>query len=235
LSRREAIIEANANGEDDTIQLAAGTYRLSIANTDGQENEAAQGDLDLTEVDQKITIEGAGRTATLIDADMIDRVFHVLGNVDVELRDLTVRSGLAQDDGTEGDEPGDSVARGGGILNAGGRITLGNVKVAHNEARGGVGGPGERDDARGGGIWMGNGALNLRFSALIRNMATGGNGGDNAGSAYGGAICAEVGGDNEISINRSSIRGNRATGGHAADSPYYSGGQAYGGASMRTP
>ncbi|MFO0958951.1 MAG: hypothetical protein U0800_16250 [Isosphaeraceae bacterium] len=40
-SLRAAIIASNANAQDDTIQLSAGTYQLTIANTAGQENAAA--------------------------------------------------------------------------------------------------------------------------------------------------------------------------------------------------
>src|SRR5689334_14871376 len=48
-SLRAAIIAANSNHQNDTINLQAGTYNLAIANVSGQENAAAQGDLDLTD------------------------------------------------------------------------------------------------------------------------------------------------------------------------------------------
>src|SRR5262249_37849082 len=49
-SLRAAVISANADAgtSTDTIQLKAGTYSLTIANTSGQENAAATGDLDIT-------------------------------------------------------------------------------------------------------------------------------------------------------------------------------------------
>src|SRR6202035_3858329 len=47
-SLRHAIQLANASGQNCLIQLQPGTYTLTIANTHGQENMAAQGDLDIT-------------------------------------------------------------------------------------------------------------------------------------------------------------------------------------------
>ena len=58
-SLRTAIIQANSNGQDNTITLQPGVYQLSLANTNGQENGAAQGDLDLTGANHTITIQGA--------------------------------------------------------------------------------------------------------------------------------------------------------------------------------
>src|SRR5262245_53469351 len=46
-SLRETILAANGNGQDDVINLEAGTYRLTVRNLGGQENAAATGDLDL--------------------------------------------------------------------------------------------------------------------------------------------------------------------------------------------
>jgi hypothetical protein len=44
-SLRAAIQTANASTEDCVINLAAGTYTLTIKNTNGQDNTAAEGDL----------------------------------------------------------------------------------------------------------------------------------------------------------------------------------------------
>ncbi len=59
-SLRAAIIAADTNGQDNTIDLQAGTYQLAIGNPAGQENSAAQGDLDLAGAGHTITIQGAG-------------------------------------------------------------------------------------------------------------------------------------------------------------------------------
>lgn len=99
-SLRAAIIQADSNGQDNTINLAAGTYQLSIANSAGQENGSAQGDLDLTGAGHTITIRGAGAAATIIDGDKLDRVFQILGGVTAVVSGLTIQNGVAQDGGT---------------------------------------------------------------------------------------------------------------------------------------
>ena len=60
LSLREAVSEANTNGEDDEIMLPAGDYTLSIVNSSGQENAAEEGDLDLTQAGHSFTLRGMG-------------------------------------------------------------------------------------------------------------------------------------------------------------------------------
>src|SRR5687767_686219 len=73
---RAAIQEANDTaGVADTVSLPAGRYELTAAG--GNENFAVTGDLDLT---GSITIAGAGARTTIIDANGIDRVFHVPGS-----------------------------------------------------------------------------------------------------------------------------------------------------------
>ncbi|EMI20625.1 hypothetical protein RMSM_02457, partial [Rhodopirellula maiorica SM1] len=54
-SLRDAIIQANQNSEDDTIELDAGLYLLSLENVAGQENTASSGDLDLSESNFTVT------------------------------------------------------------------------------------------------------------------------------------------------------------------------------------
>ena len=57
-SLREDVISADENLQDNTILLQAGTYQLTVANSGGQENGAAEGDLDLTPAGHTITIQG---------------------------------------------------------------------------------------------------------------------------------------------------------------------------------
>ena len=95
---RSAIMEANALAGDDVITLGAGTFTLSINGTG--EDAAAMGDLDITE---NVTIMGAGAGMTTIDANNIDRVFHVLNNANVMLIGVTVTGGqIAGDNGGGG-------------------------------------------------------------------------------------------------------------------------------------
>lgn len=76
---RAAIQQANTTLAPDTINLPAGTYRLTIENLlDNAEDAAVTGDLDIT---SNVVIEGAGADVTIIEAknDLHDRVFHLLG------------------------------------------------------------------------------------------------------------------------------------------------------------
>jgi CSLREA domain-containing protein len=71
-SLREAILAANAAPGPDIISLPAGTHSLTI--TGAGEDNAASGDLDITEA---LTITGAGPDATVIEASgLADRIFH---------------------------------------------------------------------------------------------------------------------------------------------------------------
>ncbi len=216
-SLRQAVIAANATGEDDVINLQAGTYQLSRANAAGQENAAATGDLDLTQAGRTITFQGAGPNQTFINGGQIDRVFQVFGNVTVVFRNLTILRGRSRDDGTVGAAAGGTDARGGGILNSGGNVTLDNVHVAFSEAlagtvtRNGV-------QAQGGGIYSSGGSLTLLNSSIQTNNAYGGPGagqdgvlqGGNGGVAQGGGVYA-IG--STVSVANSAFVANNAVGG----------------------
>lgn len=114
-SLRAAIMEANALDGDDTILLLPGTFKLTIAGRD--EDSAVQGDLDITT--DSLTIIGSGPDQTIIDAALLDRVFHVRAGATLNLKNLTVVGGQE--------------LSGGGILNQG-TVTLENVLVTGNQA-----------------------------------------------------------------------------------------------------
>jgi hypothetical protein len=230
-SLRAAIIQANSNGQDNTIMLQAGVYQLSLPNTNGQENGAAQGDLDLTGANHTLTIQGAGVGATVIDGGKLDRVFQVASNVTAVFRNLTIRNGFAQDDGVPGNPLVTPDAHGGGILNAG-TLTLDHVDVTGNTASGanGVnGGPladgSNGQAAEGGGIYS-SGSLSLIDSTVDNNTANGGYGGNggmgnefikgnggNGGDSSGGGIFAS----GKLSLVQSTISNNNSFGGNAGD------------------
>lgn len=129
-SLREAIIAANTNAAvdacpagsgADTIRLPAGNYVLTLAGTG--ENAALTGDLDISE---NLTINGAGRTNTTIDANGLDRVFSIVGAL-AQLSDLTVTGGQT------------SIEAGSGIyLAAGGSLILTNGRVTGNSQQWGI-------------------------------------------------------------------------------------------------
>jgi fibronectin-binding autotransporter adhesin len=118
---RNAIVQANSNGQDNTIVLATGTYTLSAA---------AGGELALTGVNHAHTIQSSGQT--IITAGNGSRVFELIGNVQVTLANLTITGGMATDSGSIGGAD----ARGGGLLVNGGNVTLQGV-VTGNEAQAG--------------------------------------------------------------------------------------------------
>src|SRR5205085_5678480 len=98
------------------------------------ENAAAQGDLDLTAFGKTYVFQGQGRTATIIDAHQIDRVFELLPGVKVTFKNLTITGGKATDDGSPGANA--NAGMGGGVLNNGGTVVFDNVLVRDNEALG---------------------------------------------------------------------------------------------------
>ena len=102
----------------DTILIPAGTIILQGASA---ENDNLSGDLD---IDKDLIIRGAGADATNVDADEVDRVFHILGTgAKVVIEDLTIRNGrlIAPE------------AQGGGVLNKA-ELTLRRCEIAENSA-----------------------------------------------------------------------------------------------------
>lgn len=123
---REAITAANTdstmgmvNGECvagsgvDTVSLPAGIYNMSLGGTD---DSNGGGDFDLM---ADVVIQGQGNlpSNTVIDANDIDRVFHVLGT-NVVINNLTITDGNA--------------LLGGGMMNGGGVLVANNADVNLN-------------------------------------------------------------------------------------------------------
>ncbi len=117
-SLRAAIMEANALGGSHTIVLQSGqTYTLSRDTAAGDENNAAEDDLDITAT---ITIQGNGATVQRDPALTCNmngtnqvgefRIFHVLSRGNLTLDNITVRNGCADDSWLS------STIHGGGIL-----------------------------------------------------------------------------------------------------------------------
>ncbi|MCP4029035.1 MAG: hypothetical protein GY736_22345, partial [Sphingomonas sp.] len=89
-SLREAIIATNntPNGAvADEIILAAGTYLLNQGSGD---DTAHAGDLDIND---DLTITGAGARTTIIDGNGLDRVFHIKDDNTATISGITVRGG----------------------------------------------------------------------------------------------------------------------------------------------
>ena len=241
-SLRHAIQMADASGQDCLIQLQAGTYTLTITNTSGQDNTAAQGDLDITDSGHTVTVQGQGAGVSIVNGNGIDRVFQVLGRANAVFRKMTIEGGVAQDDGTAGALPGTRIAEGGGVLvQGGGHVTLSQVSLSGNRAIGGNGRAGTAatvngtpgEAAEGGGLFLSTGAINLTGSKVSGNAATGGRGGagfsfncptlpcpGHPGPGAGGAGGAGAGGGLYVlsgneTLLKSTVSGNKASGGRA--------------------
>jgi hypothetical protein len=211
-SLRGVIQQANGNGENDTINLSTGVYKLTIINNgQAQENAAASGDLDLTEGGKTITIVGQG-ASTVIDAKFIDRVFQVFPNVTATFKNLVIRNAFAFDDGTDGTTPTTTpIVRGGGLLiAAGANVTLDNVLLTSTSTQGSF----TKTAAQGGGIYT-EGSLTIRNSTLSDDQSVGGTPTGAAGQlGEGGAIYGAA--TSAINITNSAISSNAVFGGQDA-------------------
>lgn len=209
-SLREAIQTINTHtpvdacGESDvqTITLPSGTYTLTLAGPNEDENAA--GDLDIK---SNVTIQGPGVEPPWIDGNQLDRIFQVHAGATVTITNVMVRNGRAPDGTSDACNGGD----GGGIANAG-ILTLAGCAIADNQAGNGCVGEGEQGDGgdggRGGGVFN-LGTLTLESSTVRDNIAgAGGDSGEfgSAGAAgYGGGIYNA----GNLTIKNSTIRGNR--------------------------
>jgi hypothetical protein len=171
-SLRGAIILANADTQDDVIQLGTGTY--SLTRTGANEDASDTGDLDITKTTGTLTIRGSSTGGTVIDASSLgDRVLQVFSGATVILSGLTLTGGQA-------------IGNGGGIANAG-TLTITDSTISGNTATGAAGQDGSASGAGGGGgggAGLGGGLFNaagavatVTNSTLSGNQAVGGNGG----------------------------------------------------------
>ncbi len=159
-SLRDAITQANADPDLDTITLPAGTYTLTKGGIDEDLN--ATGDLDITGA---TTIIGAGSGLTIIDAHGIDRAFDLLAGP-VTLQSLTVTNGSVapkQSGGNVREQPYVD-------------LTIADSVISNGSA------------SYGGGIQGDKGALTIVRSELVGNSIAGvsGNGGVGAAIYKGG-------------------------------------------------
>lgn len=120
---RAAVQEANASRGEDVIQVPSlqPRFRLLIAG-DGEE-EAATGDLDLTD---NVVLEGNGPGVTTIDGNLLDRVFDVFPPATVTMRNLVIQNG--------------NVGAGGGGIRNRASLRLESVTIQMNTVTAGAGG-----------------------------------------------------------------------------------------------
>ncbi len=187
-SLREALRAANldtavdacpAGSGHDYIQIPLGTYILT--RTGSGEDQGVTGDLD---INGNVTIAGVSPSATIIDGNATDRVFHITtGGYQVKISSLTIRNGvtsaLTGGAGILNENGNLDITRcdlnanhsdytGGGLDNRSGQISMIDVSVTNNTAE------------RGGGV-LNSGRLSMRRVTLVGNHAEISGGGlDNA-------------------------------------------------------
>ena len=118
-----AINTANENGEDDTINLAAGTYTLT------EVDNYVDNPSGLPSIVSTITIRGSGDDSTIINRDEDApqfRIFHISGHGYLILEGLVVSGGLGRG--------------GGAIANSEGRVVLLRTTITKNMSEGDAGG-----------------------------------------------------------------------------------------------
>ncbi len=237
-SLRAAIMEANALAGADTIVLSFATYTLDPDPTAGDEDTAAEDDLDIV-VGSTITIHGNGamiRRSTLVMCDLDGtanpgefRIFEVASASTLTLRNVTVQDGCADGAGfpdiagggilnfgtiaiANGTISGNRAKYGGGISNYGTLLTITNSSISSNSA-----------SIDGGGVLNVNGTATIANSAILGNDATWSGGGinnfsgliithttiSNNNAGYGGGLGNGSGGT--VTITSSTFSGNRAT------------------------
>lgn len=170
----------------DVVNLAEGTYSTA-------------GDRDIT-VTQSMTIQGAGKDKTIINAQHLDQVFR-FEHVTVTLADLTIINGKAPD----ATSPNTQGMCGGAIYNHEGTLTINNCRISDNEAGSSlISGPGGY-----GGAIHNTGTLIINNCELTTNKAGNAMGGHEGG--HGGAISSY----GSLTIKKSVISGNQSGNGGA--------------------
>jgi hypothetical protein len=123
-----------------TIDVPAGHYRLTIAPSGG--DDAATGDLNVTNDGFPVSIVGAGSGKTVVDANYLDRAFNIGSGANVLISKMTIEhgrpGGLGKTTGCPATEP-TTDANGGGVLSDG-TLRISNDVLTDNVASGAGGG-----------------------------------------------------------------------------------------------
>lgn len=199
ISLREAIIAANNTAGADEITLAAGNYQFALSGTD---DTALAGDLDILE---SLTITGAGADSTFIDADGIDRVFHIKNiSTVVNMSGVTIQGGSADHNA------------GGIFIDNDSTLNLSDAALKNNDGNNGTGG------GAGGAIHV-HGTLNAERVLFSGNTAKDGgaiffhnsDGGTLTNVTISGNTAAEKGGavysDSAVTLINSTVANNLAS------------------------
>jgi CSLREA domain-containing protein len=151
-SLREAVIAANTAAGADILSVPAGVYTLTIAGA--SENLAATGDLDILD---DLELVGDGAALSVIDADQLDRVFHIHTGVIATIAGVRLQHGAVETTGT-------GEAASGGGLYSDGSLTITASVIQENLA------------GLGGGVFNNTGAFQIYDSHVLSNTADEGGG-----------------------------------------------------------
>lgn len=174
---RAAVMESNATDSRDVINVRADEYVFALEGKD--EDGSLMGDLDIND---HVIIQGAGASSTIIDANGLDRVFHIIGPFDVRMEGVTLRNGQPED----GED-------GGALFNSSNANTLIRNSIVEDNTAGKWGGGLANDDSArlelrqvtvrgnsadlGGGLDNHDGILVIFDSVIHDNTATASSGG----------------------------------------------------------
>jgi CSLREA domain-containing protein len=164
---RAAVQESNASPGTKTIFIPSGTYIRTIGGVGGNDSV---GDLNIT---ANVIIFGQDRDTTIIDANLLDRVFMVESGAHASLSSITIRRGLTAglgggiyvESGASATVDGVTVignSGGGGGIHARGPLTVTNSIIATNQAA---------NDQSGGGILAFDTNLVIMDSTIRDNTA----------------------------------------------------------------
>jgi CSLREA domain-containing protein len=215
---REAVDEANFVDGDDVVNLPANTYKI-VDDTPDNEDANAGGDFDVTDANNKLTIDGNAASDTVVDGDDLDRLFDIRNSSNLELVDLTATDGTAGSGGgiqVDGFPSSLALTRatvsnnlatssGGGIyLTSGSALTTLDALTATDSTIA------DNDAASGAGIYnTSSDGIALTDTAVTGNDATGSGGGLNLTGSEGltlmrTTVSGNTAGNNGAGMNNSS-------------------------------
>ncbi len=207
---RAAIQECNALGGNHSINLPIGTYTLSGA---ANEDACQSGDLD---INSNIDLIGTDTRNTIIDANFVDRVIHVLFGGEINITLIGLSNGQIDH------------YNGGGIYNDG-ICNLDQVSINNCESKGSDGSSGLLLGGGLGGAVYNNSNFTANKTLFRGNIAQGGIGqnGVSPGGGGGGGGSAGMGGAffNETAANATftncTMANNSATGGKGGNGSHH--------------
>ncbi|MFO7704207.1 MAG: hypothetical protein R6V43_03575, partial [Halopseudomonas sp.] len=214
-SLRAAIQSANLWIGGQTIVLQeTGVYTLTIPGA--RENAAVTGDLDITE---QLTITGTAPYLTVINANQIDRVFHVQPGADVKLENLGIKNGNPPITDPYGMLAWERY--GGGIFNAG-SLELNQVYIFQNTTA--DVGSSDLDGTYGGGVYS-QGAITINNSEITFNTTVDGYSGGTEGNKGGNGAGLYLAGASSIIMNSNISHNQTGDGGDGLSSTNSYGGR----------